>query len=207
MIVQYRPRAYGSSAYRSYLSRPQMSRDALSRHTADSLHRQVHRLLNELVGPSVPHTPAIAMEVREQAVVLKAELPGVAAENLDIQVTPQAVAIAGHYAHRTPESGPYHSELRSGSFRRTVNLPVTVQYDQVDAVFQDGILVLTLPRAEAPKPLIHRVQLVQNPPAVPDAQAADAQETDAQEMDAQAATPESSPSVPESPSTQLEDLW
>ena len=134
------------------------------RQEGETLSRQLDRLFED-VAPSrrnlQSQTPAIELKVTDADVILRAELPGIAAKDLDIQVTRAAVAIAGEYRTETQTEGVrlFRSEFRSGSFRRVVPLPVEVQNDQVRAEFKDGILTLTLPKREADRNQVVKVNL------------------------------------------------
>ncbi len=131
------------------------------RHQMDRLFEDVTSLSNsERLGQSV-WTPAIELKETAEAIVLRAEIPGVNAKDLDIQVSREAVSIAGehHQEQHSDDKGILHSEFRYGSFRRVVPLKVRVQNDQVKAEFKDGILVLTLPKAEDEKRKVVKVNL------------------------------------------------
>ncbi|MDX2228838.1 MAG: Hsp20/alpha crystallin family protein [Leptolyngbyaceae cyanobacterium bins.349] len=139
----------------------------------DVLRRQFDDLFEELAPISRmagrtnghPWTPAIELKSSGDAVVLRAELPGIEAGNLDVQVTREAVSISGEYKSETKTEDQEHhihrSEFRYGSFHRVVPLPTAVQNDQVKAEFKDGILTLTLPKVEAEKPKVVKVNLTE----------------------------------------------
>lgn len=117
----------------------------------DSVRRQFDRLFNELTSireETATWIPAIELKDVGDAFTLRAQLPGVTAKDLDIQVTREAVSIAGEhrYESKTEEKGYLHSEFRYGKFQRVIPLPGAVQNDQVKADYQDGILTLTLPK-------------------------------------------------------------
>jgi len=137
----------------------------------DVLRRQFDDLFEELAPISrmanrsngANWTPAIELKSTGDAIVLRAELPGINAENLDVQVSREAVSISGESKSETKTEDKEHhihrSEFRYGSFHRVVPLPVAVQNDRVQADFKDGILTLTLPRVEAEKPKVVKVNL------------------------------------------------
>ena len=85
------------------------------------------------------------------------ELPGIAAENLDIQVMADRVAIAGE--RKQSEFERTRSEFRYGKFQRVIHLPARIQNTQVKADFKDGILNLTLPKSEEEKNKVVKVNL------------------------------------------------
>lgn len=80
--------------------------------------------------------------------VVKAEIPGVAEENLDIEVSDDSITIAGERAEEkeTKEEDYYHKESHYGTFSRTVSLPVAVVSDRAEAEVKNGVLTVTLPK-------------------------------------------------------------
>ncbi|XHX77180.1 MAG: Hsp20/alpha crystallin family protein [Stenomitos frigidus ULC029] len=137
----------------------------------ETLSRQLDRLFddftpaNRTTAPAAPialtWAPAIELKATDAAFVLRAELPGLAAQDLDIQVTHDSVSLAGEYRSETKnEDGQFfRSEFRYGRFRRVVPLPVAIQNDQVKADFTDGILTLTLPKLVSDRPKVVKVNL------------------------------------------------
>ncbi|XGV94614.1 MAG: Hsp20/alpha crystallin family protein [Leptolyngbya sp. BL-A-14] len=121
----------------------------------------VSRAATPVASPSKTWTPAIELKATDTDFVLRAELPGIDAKDLDIQVTRKGVSIAGEYRSETKnEDGKFfRSEFRYGSFRRVVPLPVAIQNDQVKADFTDGILTLTLPKVVNDRPKVVKVNL------------------------------------------------
>ena len=130
----------------------------------ETLSRQLDQLFDDVIPAgrsATSRTPAVELKATATEVILRAELPGIEAKDLDIQVTRDAVAIAGEYRSetKTEEGQFFRSEFRSGSFRRVVPLPAKVQNDQVKAEFKDGILTLTLPKQEADRNQVVKVNL------------------------------------------------
>lgn len=80
---------------------------------------------------------------------------------MDVQVTAEAVAISGERRSqtKTEDKGITRSEFRYGSFRRVIPLPARVQNDSVQAEYKNGVLNLTLPKAEAEKNRVVKVEL------------------------------------------------
>lgn len=111
------------------------------------------------VGPRF--VPAIELQETPEALLLKAEIPGVDAKDVDIQVTAEAVAIKGDrkFETQTEQNGLKRSEFRYGSFSRVISLPARIQNDKVSAEYKDGILHLTLPKVEAEKNKVVKVSL------------------------------------------------
>jgi HSP20 family protein len=90
----------------------------------------------------------------EDGAVLTAELPGMNPDDLEISVVNETLTLSGNrVGDEVPENVKYHrQERRSGQFTRTFQLPFTVEVEQVEAVFKNGVLHLSLPRAESEKP-------------------------------------------------------
>jgi HSP20 family protein len=107
--------------------------------------------------------PAIELQETDDSFILKAEVPGVAAEDLNIQVGSNEVDISGEHREesRTEEKGMVRSEFHYGHFRRVISLPVAVKQEEVRADFENGILALTLPKVEAHKRSVVKVDLTQ----------------------------------------------
>ena len=95
---------------------------------------------------------SLDVNVREEddAYVLSALVPGLKAEDLNIQVLENIVNIEGEY-HADDEEFLLN-ELPNGPFRRTLRMPHEIDSDHVEANITDGVLTLTLPKVESAKP-------------------------------------------------------
>ena len=82
--------------------------------------------------------------------MLSALVPGLKADDLNIQVLENVVSIEGEY--QAAENDYLLNELPSGSFRRALRLPTEIQADKVEAKIADGVLTLNLPKAESARP-------------------------------------------------------
>jgi HSP20 family protein len=98
--------------------------------------------------------PEVDMYQTDDDVVVKATLPGVKAEDINISVTGDGLTIRGEIKEeKVTDKANYHlHERRSGTFARSITLPTSVVSDKAQAVFEDGVLNLTLPKAEEVKP-------------------------------------------------------
>ncbi|MPY88504.1 MAG: Hsp20 family protein [Luteitalea sp.] len=93
-------------------------------------------------------------ENENQDVVLKAELPGVAKEDIALSIENHTLTLKGERkrAHEV-KNGQYHRIERAyGGFSRSFSLPSTVDSEHVQADFKDGVLTIVLPRKEEAKP-------------------------------------------------------
>jgi len=95
------------------------------------------------------------------SIELKLEVPGMEAKDIDVRVTEQAIAITGERQSetKTEEGGMTRSEFRYGKFQRVIPLPARVQNDQVKADYKNGVLSLSLPKAEDEKNKVFKVNL------------------------------------------------
>lgn len=133
----------------------------------EALQREMNQLFDTLTPTTTRRTnghsfvPAAELQETEDAVHLKVELPGMNTQDLDVQVMADAVSIGGERRSQTrvEESGMVRSEFRYGKFQRLIPLPARVQNDKVEANYQDGILSLRLPKIEAEKNKVVRVNL------------------------------------------------
>jgi HSP20 family protein len=109
------------------------------------------------------HGPAdVALDVIEtdDAFVVTASLPGVKPEDVEITITGETLVIKGESKSETKaEPATYlYQERRYGAFARTIVVPAPVQADKAEAKFKDGILTLSVPKAEEAKPKSVRVK-------------------------------------------------
>ena len=99
-------------------------------------------------------SPAIDMYQTDDEVVVKAALPGFKADDVQINVTGDMLTIRGELKHEeeNKDKAWHIREQRWGSFERSVALPTDVVADKAGADFANGILTITLPKAEEVKP-------------------------------------------------------
>jgi HSP20 family protein len=138
----------------------------------DILRRQMDQLFEGLAERDFPMLsmngetkwiPAIEVKETDTEVILKAEIPGIDAKDLDVQVSPDAVMLKGEHQQetKTEEKGYFHSEFHYGQFARMVTLPTTVKHEHVKSSFKDGVLILTLPKSEEARRKVMKVDLTQ----------------------------------------------
>jgi HSP20 family protein len=98
--------------------------------------------------------PFIDMYETENEVVIKASLPGLKPDDVQISITGETLTIKGETKEKAEvENKAYHiREQRYGLFERTVSLPTMVTPDEAKAEFDAGVLIITLPKAEEVKP-------------------------------------------------------
>ncbi|MES4902459.1 MULTISPECIES: Hsp20/alpha crystallin family protein [unclassified Streptomyces] len=135
----------------------------------DELFDQMGTLLESAVGGAVP--PAVAerawtppVEVTEggEAYVVELELPGARREDIDIEVRARELTVSGELRQPERPGVLRRSTRRTGRFEFRMTLPGEVNTDKVSARLADGILGLTIPKAEAAKP--RRVEITGGAP-------------------------------------------
>ena len=124
----------------------------------ERLRREMNRVFANLPATSesriTPGYPAMNVWTNEDGVVITAELPGIDPEALDIAVVENTLTLSGErHPIELGEGEVYHRRERGyGKFTRSFQLPFNVEAGEVQAVYEKGVLNITLPRAEADKP-------------------------------------------------------
>jgi len=113
-----------------------------------------------------PGAMSLALDVveQEEAFIVKASIPGVPADDVEITLTDNVLTIKGEMkGDKEVKEANYHlRERRFGSFLRSVTLPTAVDADKIEAINENGVLTLTLPKAEAVKPKKIEVKKIVN---------------------------------------------
>ena len=130
----------------------------------DSLQREMNRIFDSLSPASQSengktYIPPAEITETAEAILLKLEVPGMDAKDIDIQVTADSISVSGERksVSRTNAQGKKRSEFRYGAFRRVISLPSRVENTKVNAEYKDGILLLNLPKAESEKTKVVKV--------------------------------------------------
>jgi len=98
--------------------------------------------------------PAVDVFDTKEAVVLKAELAGMKPDDIQIEVDDNVLTLKGErtFTETLDEERFYRVERRYGTFQRSLALPQGVKPDEIRATYEDGVLEVTVPKAEAEKP-------------------------------------------------------
>jgi HSP20 family protein len=126
--------------------------------------QEMNRLLDEFFrrGPlamqpffdtaeSSAWVPAVDISETDTAITIRAELPGLSPEDVDVSVSEDRVVIAGEKksASESTRNGWTHRECRSGSFTRSIPLPEPIDPDRVTARYEHGVLAVEMAKSEA----------------------------------------------------------
>ena len=108
-----------------------------------------------------PWSPAVDIIETENELVLKADLPEVKLEDIDIRVENETLTLKGERRFEKEEKakGYHRIERNYGSFVRSFTVPSTVESDRVSAEYKNGVLTVTLPKKEAAKPRQVKVEV------------------------------------------------
>ena len=143
-------------------------------HEMDALQKDMNRMFEALASNNQnsmrqSFMPLAEMEQTEDAVYLKVEVPGMNVDDLDVQVTREAVMITGERKSesRSQKNGmkrlcgavSFRTEFRYGSFQRTIPLPIPVDNERVNGDYQDGILTLELPKLQKQENKVTKVNI------------------------------------------------
>ncbi len=124
----------------------------------ERMRRQMDRLYEGLTGglwkePRAGVFPLTNVTEDKNNFYVRAELPGVRSDDLEISVTGNSISISGERKIPLSEEARYHRrEREGGKFNRMISLPTPIDAGKVEAHSSDGILTVTVPKAEAAKP-------------------------------------------------------
>jgi len=124
----------------------------------DAARRDMERLFDSLTGLTASRPagvfPPINVSEDTESIYVRAELPGIKADDLDITMENDTLTIAGERKRAIEnDAGSCHRcEREWGAFRRSFSLPTRVESEQVKANYLDGILTVTLPKAAEVRP-------------------------------------------------------
>lgn len=123
----------------------------------DQLQREMNRLFDSSSRGrvvSAPSYPAINIWTNDEGMLISAEMPAVHPDDINIDVNADALSISGdRKPDEVAKEAIFHRRERShGSFSRTIQLPFMVDTNKVEANFRNGVLMISLPRAEADRP-------------------------------------------------------
>lgn len=126
-----------------------------------NLRDEINRLFEEPFGLLERHadffngwTPNLDLYENKDSLVARVELPGMKKEEIEVWFDDGALHIAGErkFEQKEDESATHRLERFYGRFHRTIALPKQVNPDQVKATYEEGVLTVTLPKAEEAKP-------------------------------------------------------
>ena len=132
-----------------------------------TLQEQINRVLGDMVGRTAeesnltPWAPAVDIYETEHELVVKADLPDVNPQDLDIRVEGNILTIRGErkFENKVNEENYLRIERSYGSFSRSFSLANSVNSDAIKADYQNGVLTLSIPKPEEAKPRLIKVNV------------------------------------------------
>jgi HSP20 family protein len=143
------------------MKRAELSRDVAGTGSLRRFRSQMDRLFDSFFGlapweETLPGawTPDLEVADTGKEIVVKAEVPGLGPEDIDVRVSGSVLTLSGEKKEESEEKreGYYRSERRFGSFFRTIDLPPGARADSVTAEYAKGILTVKIGKTEAPAP-------------------------------------------------------
>jgi len=134
--------------------------------------REFDRLFKEAFSPMAGETevstrswaPPVDIYETEDAIVLKAELPGIDAKDVEVRVEDNTLYLKGErkYEKEVKEQNYHRVERSYGSFARSFSLPNSIDAEKVKAEYKDGLLTLTMPKREEAKPKTIKIDVAKS---------------------------------------------
>lgn len=105
--------------------------------------------------------PAVEVAETDEAVVVKAQVPGIQKDQLEVEITAEGLTLKGEVKEEKEEKKKnyHHREIRYGAFLRTVPFPVAVENDKATATLKDGVLQVTIPKSAPSKSKAVKVEV------------------------------------------------
>jgi len=126
-----------------------------------NIQREINRMFNSFFRSeseedslaTAAWNPAVDIEEHDNEYIVKAELPGVARDDVKVVIQENSLTIRGEKKHEKESKGANHHRVERsyGAFQRSFTLPSNVKGEKIDASFKDGVLNIVLPKAEEAK--------------------------------------------------------
>lgn len=121
----------------------------------DQLLNEMSGLIESTVGgtaPTVAWTPLADVTETDEAFHVEIELPGVKSKDIDVEASGQELVVTGEIKERERQGVLRRSTRRTGAFEYRLRLPGEVDTDKINAQMSDGVLSITIPKAEVARP-------------------------------------------------------
>ena len=119
----------------------------------DEMSRVLDNFLSRETSYGMDWRPVVDVAETESDITVKAEIPGIDPKDIDISITGDTLTLKGEKKEEKESTGKSYHRVESsyGSFKRVINLPVSVEVDKVTAEGRNGLLEITLPKKEESK--------------------------------------------------------
>jgi HSP20 family protein len=122
--------------------------------------KMMESMLPAVRGNQFGYTPAVDMYEDKDNIVIETQLGGIDPEKVDVSIENNVLTIKGESEKKSEveDKNYYRKEIRRGSFYRSIPLPTKVDGDKAQAVNEDGMLKITVPKASEVKPKTIKIQ-------------------------------------------------
>lgn len=124
----------------------------------ERMHRRIHHIMKRMwepVGEEIRSFGSFPVDISEteEEVIIKADLPGFSKDEISIKLTEDTADISAQHKEKKVErtEKSYRAERKFGSFRRFLTLPTKIDYNKVEAKFENGVLTIRAPKKEKKK--------------------------------------------------------
>jgi HSP20 family protein len=119
----------------------------------DEMNRVLDNFFSRETSYGMDWRPVVDVAETESDIIVKAEIPGIDPNDIDISITGDILTLKGEKKEEKENTGKCYHRVESsyGSFKRAINLPVSVDVDKVKAEGKNGLLEITLPKKEESK--------------------------------------------------------
>ena len=151
-LTRPNPESFFPTSLTSFNDIDRIFNDYFNRNWLRSFRPDLNRM-SDLWGTYEMRSPNMDIIDREKEILVRAELPGVNKKDLDISVTDNLLVIKGisSYETKTEKEEYFSSEIKKGSFSRSIALPANVDTSKIKANFNNGLLELTIPKSSTSK--------------------------------------------------------
>lgn len=120
----------------------------------EALDRMFDESVTSMARGSDVNYPALNVRQTDKEVIVEADVPGMKQEDIDIEISENAISIKGERkaTHEEKKQNYFHREVSYGAFHRAITLPVEIDPQKAKADIEHGTLVISLPKAEPAKP-------------------------------------------------------
>lgn len=150
-------------------SKNNTNQDVSIHHTGGEMHNFLHHFWNMFDFPKTHDMeemePKIEVNNKKDAVVVSAEMPGVAEKDMDVQISSDGyLTISGEKRQQNEDNskGSYFSEMYYGKVSRTIPLPWDLNFDQANAEYNDGVLTVSIPKTQIEKQKVKKISVKKN---------------------------------------------
>ncbi len=126
----------------------------------DDMDKMMESMLPAVRGNQFGYTPAVDMYEDKDNIVIETQLGGIDPEKVDVSIENNVLTIKGESEKKSEveDKNYYRKEIRRGSFYRSIPLPTKVDGDKAQAINEDGMLKITVPKASELKPKTIKIQ-------------------------------------------------